>query len=1517
MSSEAFNWDENVWETLLDELKNKPVGDLLSSHEADLDSFIKPFAKYNSSIKTKKNSHLQESKHLSAKVSSKTQTLTPEKYKKINRAKFRRDSKRIKSDNIDYLTSDSFTYSPLKSSNKSNALLSIEEYSENDLFKIHKNQSETTKNDYDFTSLQNENITSKNFSKKWTMAENKILLKEVRDLYLNGHDVKNLAFDESSSNFVAEIWNEVSLGLEKAGFIRSAQHCYKRWKSIYKHLGNKIMDYIQNNNVSLSPAESTISHAPLSQAEQLSIINLKGSHFETPASQNDINYNSVNLSKNNPNTLLNSDTQELSLILPESKDKNPYSPSKKHLQNSVCQKKNSSIHNKEIDSACNSNILLSDLEKIFLNNDRFKSKFYCQLVTDVVEAIENPFSKPGMAVKRAKWQHEQNIENMRGSKKKLDNIENSLTSKNLDSNDLINKLNSEYLTEETTNYNILNPLSSKNINITDIVSKNSISSPGIKNSISVDKPIKKRKIDDILHLENFNQQEFKGKYILPNVNSLNNGNIIDDKNIIGSKNSGLNSAKTIKTSVDSTNDIGYLWKNNNNIAEPSIEMDDYYIDFLKSLVAPDSSLNKNFQNSHQDFENSPNLTSNNFLENINLNDKSFDFFKDDDVDKSDEAMSESDANFNENFLDCINQKYISDTTIEPGIETELKDQLSINKKLDRISKPVTSIGNDKAFNTFTTEEIKSIDDLVQKIIATNQLDALSIFNPVSKSNNNINIPTVNNHFNEKYNIFQDQNEKRNHLDNKNILYSDIINNKISLNELKKTEFLKINNSDSNTNKDILNSQKNSELLQECISDLPKHNKIDNNLDQLKDIYENQKVLLNLETPLQHTTLTKSNSSYNDFNSNMTEIITQQLVKKILNSKKMSEENVASSEAYSDYFSRLTQEVTSTFFKGNNLNLSDKESEMYNILKKAYNTEISYKNDQLEHEASNADTDLESLYQEALQAGEEINYKNESQNINESDFLFTEDQMNTLREQQQENLQLVLQSYLIECFQNGPHTDAALHWKNQMINIYNTSNKYSKSHLLNVTVDSRDLQLSFLCIPGINILVPFILYLVADIHCTFQLSEPNDSKNFKTPIESNCNNTELTQSVSSSKTCNTHNDSENSLNNRIYTMAPLGLTDSKDSKKSSTMMIFTNDSLKPEKNTLKSTNPIPIAPLPSNYSTNNISYQYNQNKNYSFFSHFKSLQIPSNSSHPPMIPLELSYNSEFLLSTAIVKKASTKNICNCVSQTMPTHPFLIEHVLPNVYSHFVNKNGYMFKTPENVLMNFYTFETKSACKAIIDQLSLFSNKSKRFQNPRKKQQNTSSLTSNSGDNIEKTVSTDENKLQNIKPSEDIANIMEIIKASAFPKFAQFIMMPIFSNLKWSYKLYPQIQASRRFKNRVSFLPQEDELILQALSFFGFDDTASMSAHLLPCKTPSQISNRIQNLRARRAPANSVKDFCLQRIVPLNLVQEEAIKAGIFIYGKDFKESAVEFLASWPRSVIRRVLDNIYMSISEDA
>ncbi|KAJ2875549.1 hypothetical protein GGH93_001497 [Coemansia aciculifera] len=127
----------------------------------------------------------------------------------------------------------------------------------------------------------------------------------------------------------------------------------------------------------------------------------------------------------------------------------------------------------------------------------------------------------------------------------------------------------------------------------------------------------------------------------------------------------------------------------------------------------------------------------------------------------------------------------------------------------------------------------------------------------------------------------------------------------------------------------------------------------------------------------------------------------------------------------------------------------------------------------------------------------------------------------------------------------------------------------------------------------------------------------------------------------------------------------------------------------------------------------------------------------------------------------------------------------------------------------------------------------------------------------------------------------------IQPLGFPAVMQCVIAPLLAHCGFQESMLPHIVMVRKPKNRIHFLESEDALLLLGLRMFGIEDLASVRVHLIPCKTASQLRNRMNNLRARRQAPNAIKDFCLRRIAPFTLEEEEILRVGVLVYGDEFR------------------------------
>ncbi|KAJ1937088.1 hypothetical protein GGF37_005347 [Kickxella alabastrina] len=137
----------------------------------------------------------------------------------------------------------------------------------------------------------------------------------------------------------------------------------------------------------------------------------------------------------------------------------------------------------------------------------------------------------------------------------------------------------------------------------------------------------------------------------------------------------------------------------------------------------------------------------------------------------------------------------------------------------------------------------------------------------------------------------------------------------------------------------------------------------------------------------------------------------------------------------------------------------------------------------------------------------------------------------------------------------------------------------------------------------------------------------------------------------------------------------------------------------------------------------------------------------------------------------------------------------------------------------------------------------------------------------------------------------------------------LLAPFIRHLGFSESMLPSIIAVRKPNNRIHFMGSEDSLLLEGLRLFGPEDVASMSAHLMPCKTEAQLRNRLNNLRARRAHSNPVKAFCLRRIAPFTLEEEEILRLSVVVYGEEFNQFDQDHFVNRPVLALTHVWSHL--------
>ncbi|OMJ23261.1 hypothetical protein AYI69_g5049 [Smittium culicis] len=1403
LSSEAVAWDERTWESLLDELSK-------ASYEAENTTII-PSESHKKSPQKRKKRKIGSSTP-SSNLNQKR--LIPRTENSVNHSFFNLPFKNIKSS-----FGSQPEILPKNSSNtNSNSLqrkitpLSIKPNKVKD--KTKRIQSEA--NDV--------------ISKKWNLAESKNLLNQIKKFYQQGY---NITYDLSSENkkmLSDKDWELISSELTKLGSKKTGAMCSKRWGTIYKHLGKKIMSFIHDDNekILLSPS-SVVNSFSSTNDHSISL---------PPNETSFLNDTDVFLSQNPQNNITNNPHVF----------ENEFKKSELEFEakNLVINNPNSNSNNKSLINAnsLEKNIPLDILEGFFLSDDRFKSKFYCQLVSDVVEAIENPFSKSGMIVKKAKWQKEIDIENSRGN--------SSDTKKILKSPSVPSSYPTcEYSSKNSVHENIDN---SKNVNISENKHENIIPIsqqmyPVSKNPGYISTPHSNAKEIQPTFPDNrasFSNNDLSGFGIHASSDNL--------------KIKKINLAPNMTIEDSNLNDINYYIEFINSLMPQNTDGD------KKSNLKPKKgSSNSKVQIPHT-INNSVEMDASIYASNF--------FYK---KSKKNKKQNNHNIHISDVYDDIVDDDYVCDNLED---EDKTSDESSSE---DLPTDSFVSNNHNEKLLPHITDSTKSVNFIKQKNSYLNYTENHDLYSRGTGGGSNGTLNTFSDGFGLKLEKFSEFNVQPASYIQDPLSMLNLLNNGKKYESNQDTTDCPI--------KSFFNSLNSGPEMQ-FSSGLIKNTKAGTDLKQ--NTLNSSYLIESNPSQMNQTEFSSELQSESYESLNLQDFLNLQSKNGLKGSTKKKESNRNNVQAPiciaepGRKSSDLIKDNAKNIFNSNFGNIGSKNIDFSN----GYNSDCKSNNSYADSDSMEVDAEIESLFQEAILAGEDINLQNQTIPMDNFQYLLDDSQMDMLRKQNQSNLQLVVQAYLIECIQNNPHTDAAIHWKNQLLDIYNTV-KISLGKKFNSNDKTRNL--SFCYIPGSELLISTVLYLASDIHCTFQLKH-------------NKNNHGDARGLSRIKdSTNSANDLPNLFD---FQMMHGSQGESQDFKNSKKLLSDTNSGF--------NNAPIGMSAIanPSSPFINRSLNSYNQN-------HMGLSSFLRKNSSYTLENVDFTDSDEMLRSSIVISVTQNK-ICNCTAQTLPTHPFLLENVLPGVfYSSTDKKKGSI--SPDSGLEDILNYNIHSACETISAQLVEFVSNVKKSQVVKKKNQgqtpgNSSHLVQNDkkvkDDDISKGADVlSISNLDSFGSEMNEKTILKIIKSSTLPQVMHFILLPIINGLGWDISLYPQIQITKRFKNRLSFLPQEDSLILLSLSLFGVDDTASMSVHLMPSKTPSQIANRIQNLRARRVPANPVKEFCLQRIVPFNLLQEEAIRAGILLYGDGFKDVVYDFLSPWPRLLIRRVCDRLFLPKNE--
>ncbi|OLY84944.1 hypothetical protein AYI68_g885 [Smittium mucronatum] len=1260
LSSEALVWDDKSWESLLEEL-SKTTYDLDSNNVLTNETSRK-----NSTHKRKKR---KSSVSASSPVIPQKKIIPKDginSESQLNLAAFSFDDK---------ILSNYF-------SNVSEIKPSIDS--------AHLNQN-IVKSDFNPKPIKSKEKTEKVFtsipettSKRWNLIESKTLLKQVKKLYQQGFNITYNPILKNKKPIFDRDWENVSLELKKLGSLKTGAMCNKRWSTIYKYLGQKIMDFIQDEDSKIIPSPpriSKIKNPPTTQA-----ISHMGENTQT---KKDIAKNSIlkdkdsKIKQNNPNPEINGEK------IPEKK---PFDHKKEPISEP--------FNNQDMPIG---KVSFENFEKFFLGDDRFKSKFYCQLVSDVVEAIENPFSRAGMMVKKAKWQKEIEIENSRSSngnvsKKQTSTLNNAnsivLHKTGPHNNSLFNfKTNkSDFIEGDSVVSNTSNYLSGyKDVSSIEF-------NPGASNdsfNSSVERisllPIKKKitqedQINDFFanpeikpvvkvsgHSDHkksdFDANSIDFNYYLEFINSLLPQNFDENKNPNkkSKKNQKLNSKELIKNSdfqdlawksdslellhTTSLNNFHYN-KSKKEHLPATISQTDVYDDVVDDDYVCDKSDEDDDDDDDDDksSENSAHDESNSEKSTNNFNSHG-DLFQNENIGFPNPLINHLGSNFdkihqeNKDFQTYFNNK--PETYPYNNSEFSLNSFEGINNSI-LASKPFNGENNNNNLNLagFPTKNLFDPTSVVSSDFSSSSLQKGESSGKISD--------------------FNESNQVLNHRTKQSLLKGAQINESSLFQTDNQITYLDLQN--------VLSLQTDSNLKNSKKSSHPETGSSTNTYYDIRRAsgLNGNKKFLNLT----NTNLPKQKPHSN-------KIFPINIEKDSLRGNALSDGEYSKIQNHSSLL-KLSNSSNNNLYPGNSSFWGDSQSNLYMC-----DTSIP------ESDAMEVDAEIESLFQEAILAGEEIKFENQPLLLDDFQYILNENQMETLRRQNQDNLQLVIQAYLIECFQHSPHSSTAQNWKAQLLDIHNSIN-----HGLSKTFGRNEKlrNLSFSYSPGSEILVPVVLYLISDIHCTFQINQHKPSKSKWISHEKLKDNSVF-------------GETKLEKGGKVFNSSK-GLLDHFKTKKKLSGSFNKEHNLEPKDEVAHHD----VSSYISSPSSNQDYFRKNLEE---FYSKQEKNRIPSSIPSTPVLSYDDAFDPSKLLESDLVKKATCYKICNCTAQQMPTHPFLLEDVLPSIHKRFVNKSGYVFRAPNGDLVNYLNSETNSVCAIISEQLTEFVGKSKKLHNFKKR------------------------------------------------------------------------------------------------------------------------------------------------------------------------------------------------------
>ncbi|KAJ1879180.1 hypothetical protein LPJ57_002979 [Coemansia sp. RSA 486] len=582
-----------------------------------------------------------------------------------------------------------------------------------------------------------------------------------------------------------------------------------------------------------------------------------------------------------------------------------------------------------------------------------------------------------------------------------------------------------------------------------------------------------------------------------------------------------------------------------------------------------------------------------------------------------------------------------------------------------------------------------------------------------------------------------------------------------------------------------------------------------------------------------------------------------------------------------------------------------------------------------------DTEMTGLYQDALQEGEELDVQEESLIADNSEYLFTSDQMHELRDQQIQNFQIVTQALLVSCAEVGPHVQRTRHWKQQLDQLalwHLLGTRESPSDLVSseglchfaTLIDSAEKMCeqsgstgitelgrfapnpaSFFAIPGITAVIPDIYEAIDEIHRATQLSaaEPD------TKALAGNGNGAATNSADSKAAAGLDGASAgpNAPSSGMAVAAgTAGIGPGAAGSRAPEVRAFNNSMDFTTKCQCTPTNGFKSAmivqcvfPLLYLQMRNGADGSSGKRKasevvdaadgrNCSSVvgggggSGGSSCNVSSSNKQQAVAP-QLEDPTATSTSTAASAGDGSGGLLQPAG-VKPLKPLMKPISRQLSGSLLKSRDASCGTTGLPAIMPLISMDnlpsyTLGDVRTIVDemrsQVRAFKRDLHRVARSRRR------IFVQGDDGVPRL------EWMQVK-----------IEPLTLPLAMQCLLAPLMEHSGFRESMMPKIVVVRKPKNRIHFLDTEDTLLLQGLRLFGMEDVASIRVHLMPCKTASQLRNRINNLRARRAEANPVKDFCLRRIMPFTLEEEEVLRLGVLVYGDEFNELNQNFLVNRP-------------------